>query len=141
MSIPLVRRIQPSSRRCPWTVVLCCGLACGCDSPCPEHAHSPHSTGRSEDARGSTQKREQICIERGQDWALARATVNSARRKSCRAPVVFNDHARSAAPLDRSCAPVDGHGPAQPCGCVRIWVWALVHGPIQILKFLWPIHV
>jgi hypothetical protein len=24
---------------------------------------------------------------------------------------------------------------------VGIWVWALVHGPIQILKFSWPIHV
>jgi hypothetical protein len=23
---------------------------------------------------------------------------------------------------------------------VGIWVWALVHDPIQILKFSWPIH-
>jgi hypothetical protein len=23
---------------------------------------------------------------------------------------------------------------------VGIWVWALVHGPIQIMKFSWPIH-
>jgi hypothetical protein len=23
---------------------------------------------------------------------------------------------------------------------VGIWLWALVHGPIQILKFSWPIH-
>jgi hypothetical protein len=23
---------------------------------------------------------------------------------------------------------------------VGIWLWALAHGPIQILKFSWPIH-